>query len=252
MHSILAERRRGENETIHVSGPIERRWALINTWVFAAVICINSDAPLTASENIHSVCFDHRYPDHIWFIFTYERGLIWNWHCLHSHASFLLTRSFDNSSLCHVRRKKKRWVTGSIRYKCSLWNIIWSAVYFKWLGWRELLWTWYKILTRLVKKQRFVPLVDWPNILLLLFFLQPAHQVPSSPPRVQVCACSAHPTAAPHLRPPPSACAVTATTAATPTSRTSPAPVSWFPHASQHVPQSHSYSLFAVTWSGWC
>lgn len=80
--------------------------------------------------------------------------------------------------------------------------------------------------------------VDWPKIISLLFFLQPAHQVPSSPLRVQVCACSVHPTAAPHLKPPPSACAATATTAAMQTSRTSPAPVSSFPHASQHVPQS--------------
>lgn len=115
MHSVLAERRHGENETIHASRPRERRWALIKTWVFAAAMCIISVAPFTASENIQSASLGHRYPDHIWFISTYERGLIWIWRCLDSHASFLLMLYFYNSCLCHVRGGKKFWVTCSIR-----------------------------------------------------------------------------------------------------------------------------------------
>lgn len=77
---------------------------LLKTWVFAAAMCIISGAPFTASENIQSVCC--RYPGPIWFISTYERGLIWIWCRLESHASFLLTPSFCNSRLCHMRGKK--------------------------------------------------------------------------------------------------------------------------------------------------
>lgn len=60
----------------------------------------------------------------------------------------------------------------------------------------------------------------------VLLFSQHALQVRSNQPRARVCVYSAPPTAARQLRPPPSACAATATIAATPISRTSPAPVS--------------------------
>ena len=61
----------------------------------------------------------------------------------------------------------------------------------------------------------------------VLLFSQHALQVHSNQPRARVCVYSAPPTAARQLRPPPSVCAATATTEATPISRTSPAPVSW-------------------------
>lgn len=73
---------------------------------------------------------------------------------------------------------------------------------------------------------------------------QHALLVPSSPPRVLVCAYSALQTAGPQLRPPPSACVAMATTVVTLISRMNPAPVSFSDMAWHSLKNHHTPALY--------